>query len=92
MSLKLAADTALRVLPSANSKRKEQLKYQLGAVQTASQTPHPHTFGGSKRSGRLLSTYITGRGLTCMISNLFNNPAGPELFLQRRNLRFRDGK
>lgn len=30
MSLKLAADTALRVLPSANSKRKEQLKYQLG--------------------------------------------------------------
>lgn len=30
MSLKLAADTTLIFLPSPNSKRKEQLKYQPG--------------------------------------------------------------
>lgn len=94
MSLKLAADTALTVLLFTTRKRKEQLCTNLvaEAVPPASQTQHSHTFGGNKRSGHLLSTYYTGQGFTYSISNPFNNSAGPELFPQRRNPRFREVK
>lgn len=94
MPLKLAADTALTVLPFINRKRKKQFSTNLAseAVPPISQTQHSHTFGGNKRSGHLVSTYYTGRGFICTISNLFNNSAGPELFPKRRNPRFREVK
>lgn len=94
MSLKLAADTALTVLLFTNRKRKERFSTNLAAetVPPVSQTQHSHTFGGNKRSGHLVSTYYTGRGFICTISNLFNNSAGPKLFPQRRNPRFREVK